>query len=130
MRKTNRSRTGEVINNKKLGSEVEGQPKADPQPLENKKNRRPPRSPKTEAEKKEAWRKKTKRKMKKAPRTTVREELPDVLVSLVEVAREGSCPHAKILMEFADAENIPDAKEKQRSQTLAEMLIERIDGRK
>jgi hypothetical protein len=77
-------------------------------------------------EQKAAWRKKTKRKMKKAPRTTVREELPEVLVSLVEVARGGSCPHAKILMEFADAENIPDAKEQKKSQTLAELLLERL----
>lgn len=81
---------------------------------------------KAEKEKHERWRKRTKGKMKKSPRSTVREELPDVLVALLEQAEMGNCQPAKLLFEFADVETLPDEKEKEKSQSLTELLLSKI----
>jgi len=83
--------------------------------------------PQSEEEKRRLWRKNTERKMKKAPRTTVRKELPKVLVALLDEAQGGSCQHAKLLFEFANAGALPDAKEQEKSQSLTELLLEKLE---
>ncbi len=71
---------------------------------------------------------KTKRKMKKSLRSTLREQLPDVLMAVLEEAKKGNCQHAKVLLEFVDAENLPDANDQQRSESLTELLLRKLDG--
>jgi hypothetical protein len=97
-------------------SKERGEPKSD----EAERRRR-------KEEEHENWKKNTERKMKKAPRSTVRKELPKVLVSLLDEAQKGSCQHAKLLFEFADASGLPDVKEQQKSQTLTELLLEKLE---
>ena len=117
----------------------EGQPKADPSPLheeetnggstgeEGKPARRFGKRKLTEEQQLD-WRTKTKRKMKRSPRTTLRDELPEVLVSVLEEAHEGSCQHAKFLLEYAGNDSLPDAKEVKKNKSLVELLVERIGG--
>jgi hypothetical protein len=78
------------------------------------------------AEERVAWRVNTKRKMKADTKATVRKELPEVLVSVLEEAHEGSCQHAKFLLEFAGPETLPDAKEEKKNRSLAQMLVDRL----
>jgi hypothetical protein len=78
------------------------------------------------AEERVAWRVNTKRKMKADTKATVRKELPEVLVSVLEEAHEGSCQHAKFLLEFAGPETLPDTKEEKRNRSLAQMLVDRL----
>jgi len=95
------------------------------QPEKKKKEKRSGKRGFTEAER-EAWRKNTKRKMKADTKATVRKELPEVLVSVLEEAHEGSCQHAKFLMEFAGPETLPDTKEENKNRSLAQMLVDRL----
>lgn len=69
---------------------------------------------------------KTEKKLAKSPRTTVREKLPKVLVAVMRKANQGSCPHAKLLLDFADADNLPDAKEQKSSESLTELLLSEL----
>ena len=71
------------------------------------------------------WRKSTKRKMKVSAKGTLKEELPEVLVSVLEEAHEGSCQHAKFLMEVAGPEILYDKKQAAKNQSLVEMLLEK-----
>ena len=64
--------------------------------------------------------------MKADTKATVRKELPEVLVSVLEEAHEGSCQHAKFLMEFAGPETLPDTKEENKNRSLAQMLVDRL----
>jgi hypothetical protein len=74
----------------------------------------------------EAWRLNTKRKMKKDTKATVRKELPEVLVSVLEEAHDGSCQHAKFLLEFAGPDTLPDTKEEKKNRSLVALLAERL----
>jgi hypothetical protein len=107
----------------------QGQPKeAGPASLGEDKKKQAKKSGKrglTE-EQREAWRAKTKRKMKADTKATVRKELPEVLVSVLEEAHEGSCQHAKFLLEFAGPETLPDTKEEKKDRSLAQMLVDRL----
>ena len=108
----------------------QGQPEADPVSFGRKKlDRRFGKRGFTEADRAK-WREDTKRMMKKSPRTTVRKELPEVLVAVLEEAHEGSCQHAKFLFEFAGADTLPDAKEVKKNQTLTELLLENLGAGK
>ena len=95
------------------------------QPEKKTKDKRSGRRRLTEEEQ-VAWREKTKRKMKADTKATVRKELPEVLVSVLEEAHEGSCQHAKFLLEFAGAETLPDTKEEKKNRSLAQMLVDRL----
>jgi len=123
--KGRKKKEDEIVETKK------GQPEADPSSLTGKKkpDRRFGKRGFTR-EQRENWREKTKRKMKKSPRTTVRTELPEVLVAVLEEAHEGSCQHAKFLFEFAGADTLPDAKEEKKSSSLTELLLEELGSRK
>ncbi len=68
----------------------------------------------------------TRRKAKDSPKSAVREQLPNLLVALLHEAKTGNCQHAKLLLDFADAENLPDASEQEKSQSLAELLLAKI----
>ncbi len=70
------------------------------------------------------------RGLKKSPKSTVRKEMPKVLKALLKEAKAGNCPHAKLLFEFADMESVPDEAERARSQSLTELLLSKIEGRK
>jgi hypothetical protein len=72
------------------------------------------------------WRKSTARKMKKSAKGTLKQELPEVLVSVLEEAHDGSCQHAKFLLEVAGPEVLYDKKQAEKNQSLVEMLLERL----
>lgn len=72
------------------------------------------------------WRKTTKRKMKRSAKGTLKDELPEVLVSVLEEAHDGSCQHAKFLMEVAGPEVLYDRKQAEKQKSLVEMLLEKI----
>src|SRR3954452_12781490 len=74
-------------------------------PLERKKPDRRFGKRQFTKEPQEKWRKRTKTRMKKSPRSTLRNELPEVLVAVLEEAHEGSCQHAKFLLDYAGAES-------------------------
>jgi len=121
-------------NNRKVKNELkQGQPNEagsssfgeGEQPEKKKAEKRSGKRGLTSAER-EAWRKNTKRKMKADTKATVRKELPEVLVSVLEEAHEGSCQHAKFLLEFAGPETLPDTKEENKNRSLAQMLVDRL----
>jgi hypothetical protein len=49
-----------------------------------------------------------------------------VLVSVLEEAHEGSCQHAKFLLDYAGTDSLPDAKEVKKNRSLAELLVEKL----
>jgi hypothetical protein len=129
---------GSKRNSKSKSNERGRQKKAGPDSLEKKHSKRTnpgtrsrqekptERNSRSEEQAKEDA--KTEKQLKKSPRTTVRERLPKVLVAMMKKANTGSCPHAKLLLDFADAENLPDAKEQQESNTLAELLLKELES--
>jgi hypothetical protein len=72
------------------------------------------------------WRKSTARKMKRSAKGTLKQELPEVLVSVLEEAHDGSCQHAKFLMEISGPEVLYDKKQAEKNRSLVEMLLEKI----
>ena len=106
-----------------------GQPGADPSSLSTcKKPKQDRRFGKRQMTREELaeWRKSMKKKMKKSARSTLKTELPGVLVSVLEEAHEGSCQHAKFLLEFAGPDSLRDAKEEKRNRSLTELLLENL----
>jgi hypothetical protein len=72
------------------------------------------------------WRASTERKMKRSVKGALKGELPRVLVSVLEEAHDGSCQHAKFLLEVAGPEVLYDKKQAEKNQSLVEMLLERL----
>lgn len=72
------------------------------------------------------WREKTAKKMKSSAKVTLKKELPEVLVSVLEEAHDGSCQHAKFLLEVAGPEVLHDKKQAAKNQSLVQMLLDRI----
>ena len=73
-----------------------------------------------------AWRRKTTRKMKKSAQGTLTNQLPEVLVSVLEEAHEGSCQHAKFLLEVAGPDSLRDARVEKKNRSLTELLLEKL----
>ncbi len=68
-----------------------------------------------------------KSRAKKSPKTAIRKEVPELLVATLEKAEKGSCQHTKLLLDIADIENMPDEAERKKAQSLAELLLEKIE---
>ena len=106
----------------------EGQPRADPSSLGEGKKKPDRRFGKRQLTKEQLaeWRRKTTRKMKSSAHATLTNQLPEVLVSVLEEAHDGSCQHAKFLLEFTGPDGLRDAKEEQKNRSLTELLLENL----
>src|SRR3954469_21622043 len=70
-----------------------------------------------------------KRRLASAPRATLKEEVAEMLAALIVEAEDGSCPHAKIVLDKVDLGELPDVKEDAKERSLMEMLLAKLDGK-
>jgi hypothetical protein len=65
-------------------------------------------------------------KLKRRPKSAVRGEMPEILLTMVDKAKDGSLSHAKLLMDFADA---PEETDSSGGAALSELLLARLEGK-